>query len=357
MNKTKRQHLKEKFEAATKIIAQWRGYRCRMLNEIKKQISAETLETTSPNEENPYEVPPMKDGTTSPVKKKIRTNDIGRMHELEVELEKKEYIHNEVLGIVQSLHDENGELCAKLAMKKSENKKLEEELQLSHRVQSERNQHHEKETMLTAQILQDSNEQCNALRVELAASATQTEKFRAVLAVSMSQNKKLEEELQLIQGKHSDATEQHQKEMMERAQSYRDVEEQCSTLTKDKKGLERKIKSLERQLKKLTAIQQSDKSLNDDECNKTNEETIRESLESMLNKSTESVLWEDIIGNEQVKDELRILPISGNLPAYLLKNQHPKHKNLGILFYGPPGTVRKSLLKLCVFSSLSDSIR
>lgn len=120
----------------------------------------------------------MKDGTTSPVKEKIRTNDVGRVHELEVELEKKEYIHNEVLGIVQSLHDENGELCAKLAMKISENKKLEEDLQLNHRVQSEIDQHHKKELMLKAQILQDSNEQCNALRVELAASTTQNEELQ-----------------------------------------------------------------------------------------------------------------------------------------------------------------------------------
>lgn len=72
------------------------------------------------------------------------------------------------------------------------------------------------------------------------------------------------------------------------------------------------MKCLERQLK-LAVKQHSGKSPNDDECNKTNEETIRESLKSTFNKSTESVLWEDIIGSEQVKDELRILPISGTI--------------------------------------------
>eukprot|EP00956_Cyclotella_meneghiniana_P027648 scaffold62487_cov47-Cyclotella_meneghiniana.AAC.4 len=342
-NKAKRQHLQKKFEAATKIIAQWRGYHYRMLNK-QNQISTEMLEP-SPNEE--IGEPSIEESTNSPTKKKIRTNEIGRIHELEVELEKKECIHNEVLKRVQCLHDENQVLREDLAVSMSQIKKLEEELQISKCDQSEIDQYHQKEMLLKAQFLclRHSKEQCNVLREELAAAVTENEtlreelnlmkqaesdmerhfqKVQCELALSTSEKKQLYEELQQIKRKQSDAT------------------EQCSTLTREKKALEREMKSLQRQ---RAVKEQSGKSLEDDECSKTDEEKIRESLQPIFNKPTESVLWEDIKGNKHIKDELCILPISGNLPAYLLKNQHPKQKNLGILLHGPPGTGKTMFAK------------
>lgn len=255
---------------------------------------------------------------------------------------------------MQCLQDENQGLRDELAVSLSQIKNFEEELQIFKCNQSEIDQYHQKEMLLKAQFLRDSKEQCNVLREELAAAVTENEtlkeelnlmkqaesdmerhfqevqcirdanvNLRDELAVSTSQNKQLYEELQQIKRKQSDAT------------------EQCSTLPREKKALERELESLKRQ----RAVKQlRGKSLEDDECSKTDEEKIRESLQPIFNKPTENVPWEDIKGNKHIKDELCILPISGNSPAYLLKNQHPKQKNLGILLHGPPGTVSKSLV-------------
>lgn len=54
------------------------------------QISTETLEP-SPNEE--IGEPSIEESTNSPTKKKIRTNEIGRIHELEVVI-RKERMHS-----------------------------------------------------------------------------------------------------------------------------------------------------------------------------------------------------------------------------------------------------------------------